>query len=143
VPYVASVGALDMVNFWGKGTIPEPFRQRNLYMHNPQVTLMRTTPDENKRFGEWIASRLNACEGPVRLLIPEKGISAIDAEGKPFHDPAADRALFEALTANLEQTANRKLARLPHHINDKAFSDALVSAFREIALGRAARPRYA
>jgi uncharacterized protein (UPF0261 family) len=133
VPYVASVGALDMVNFWGKDTVPEKFRRRNLYMHNPQVTLMRTTPEENKRFGEWIAGRLNACEGPVRMLIPEKGVSAIDAEGKPFYDPAADRALFEALAANLKQTANRKLVLLPHHINDKAFSDALVSAFREIA----------
>jgi uncharacterized protein (UPF0261 family) len=133
VPYVASVGALDMVNFWGKNTIPEEFRQRNLYMHNPQVTLMRTKPEENQRFGEWIASRLNTCEGPVRMLIPEKGVSAIDAEGKQFHDPVADRALFEALAANLKQTENRKLVRLPHHINDKAFSDALVRAFREIA----------
>ena len=67
------------------------------------------------------------------MLIPEKGVSAIDAEGKPFHDPTADRALFEALAANLKQTANRKLVRLPHHINDKAFSDASASTFREIA----------
>jgi uncharacterized protein (UPF0261 family) len=133
VPYVASVGALDMVNFWGRETIPDRFRERNLYMHNPQVTLMRTTPEENKRFGEWIAQRLNTCEGPVRMLIPEKGVSAIDAEGKPFHDPAADRALFDALAANLRQTANRKLVRLPYHINDRAFSDALVGAFREVA----------
>ena len=133
VPYVGSVGALDMVNFWGRSTVPESFRQRNLYMHNPQVTLMRTTPEENRRFGEWIAARLNLCEGPVRMLLPEKGVSAIDAEGKPFYDPTADQALFEALTRNLKQTADRKLVRLPYHINDMAFSDELVRAFREIA----------
>ena len=133
VPYVASVGALDMVNFWAKNTVPEAFRNRNLYMHNPQVTLMRTTPDENKRFGEWIAARLNLCGGPVRMLLPEKGVSAIDAEGKPFYDRGADEALFQALEANLQQTSDRKLVRLPHHINDKAFSDALAGAFREIA----------
>jgi uncharacterized protein (UPF0261 family) len=133
VPYVASVGALDMVNFWGRSTIPEQFHNRNFYMHNPQVTLMRTTPEENKRFGEWIATRLNTCDGSIRLLIPENGVSAIDAEGKPFYDPEADGALFAALESTLKQTARRKLVRLPYHINDVEFSAALVAAFREIA----------
>ena len=87
IPYVGSVGALDMVNFRAFETVPEKYRKRNLYRHNPQVTLMRTTPDENRRMGEWIAERLNACDGKVRFLIPEKGVSAIDAPGQPFHDP--------------------------------------------------------
>lgn len=133
IPYVASCGALDMVNFGAIETVPERFRQRRLYKHNPQVTLMRTTPEENKLFGEWIAKRLNDCDGPVRFIIPENGVSAIDAPGKPFHDPEADRALFTALEANLKQTSRRRLVRLPLHINDKAFAEALANAFREIA----------
>ena len=122
-----------MVNFGAIETVPERFRQRRLYKHNPQVTLMRTTPEENKLFGEWIAKRLNDCDGPVRFIIPENGVSAIDAPGKPFHDPEADRALFTALEANLKQTSRRRLVRLPLHINDKAFAEALANAFREIA----------
>ncbi|MGH8714833.1 MAG: Tm-1-like ATP-binding domain-containing protein, partial [Casimicrobiaceae bacterium] len=133
IPYVASCGALDMVNFGGIESVPEKFRQRRLYKHNPQVTLMRTTAEENRRFGEWIATRLNDCAGPVRLLIPEHGVSAIDAPGKPFHDPEADQALFAALEAALKQTPRRRLVRLPLHINDKAFAEALAQAFRDIA----------
>jgi uncharacterized protein (UPF0261 family) len=133
IPYVASCGALDMVNFGGIDSVPEKFRDRRLYKHNPQVTLMRTTPEENKLFGEWIATRLNDCGGPVCLLIPEHGVSAIDAPGKPFHDPEADQALFAALEATLKPTPRRRLVRLPLHINDKAFADALAQAFREIA----------
>jgi uncharacterized protein (UPF0261 family) len=133
VPYVVSCGALDMVNFWAMDTVPEKFRARNLYKHNPQVTLMRTTAEENKRFGEWIAHKLNECEGPVRLLIPEGGVSAIDAPGKPFHDPDADRALFAALEGNINQTPQRRVIRLPLHINDVKFSQALAQNFREIA----------
>jgi uncharacterized protein (UPF0261 family) len=133
IPYVASCGALDMVNFGGFDSLPEKFRQRRLYKHNPQVTLMRTTPQENKLFGEWIATRLNDCSGPVRLLIPERGVSAIDAPGKPFHDPEADQALFAALEATLKPTPKRRLVRLPMHINDKAFAEALAQSYREIA----------
>ena len=84
LPYVGSVGALDMVNFWRK---PEKFRRRNLYAHNPQVTLMRTTADECREIGAWIAEKLNACDGPLRFLIPEKGISALDTVGGPFSIP--------------------------------------------------------
>jgi uncharacterized protein (UPF0261 family) len=94
---------------------------------------MRTTPEENRRIGEWIGARLNACAGEVRFLLPEGGVSLIDAPGQPFHDPAADAALFEALEATVRQTARRRLLRLPHHINDPEFAAALVASFREIA----------
>jgi uncharacterized protein (UPF0261 family) len=133
VPYVGSVGALDMVNFRAIETVPERYRGRNLYKHNPQVTLMRTTADENRTMGGWIAEKLNRCEGEVLVLIPEKGVSAIDAPGQPFHDPDADNALFEALEKGLQQTKKRRLERLPLHINDPEFSAALVDNFRQIA----------
>ena len=133
VPYVGSCGALDMVNFGAIDTVPARYRDRNLYVHNPQVTLMRTTAKENRSMGEWIGAKLNACEGEVRFLIPEGGVSMIDAPGQPFHDPAADAALFEALEATVQQTPRRRLIRLPHHLNDPAFARALVASFREIA----------
>jgi len=133
IPYVGSVGALDMVNFYAIETVPSAFRDRNLYRHNPQVTLLRTSSDECREIGRWIANKLNACEGPLRFLLPEKGVSAIDAPGQPFYDPDADAALFEALEQNLRQTERRRLLRLPHHINDAQFADALVEQFREIA----------
>ncbi len=133
LPYVGSCGALDMVNFGAIETVPPQFRERNLYVHNAQVTLMRTTPDENRRVGEWIALRLNRCEGPVRFFIPEKGVSAIDAPGLPFYDPAADAALFAALKTHVVETAARRLVLLPYHVNDKEFAAALVAAYREIA----------
>jgi uncharacterized protein (UPF0261 family) len=133
VPYVGSCGALDMVNFGAMDTVPARYRARNLYVHNPQVTLMRTTPEENRRMGEWIGAKLNACDGEVRFLLPEGGVSLIDAPGQPFHDAAADAALFEALEATVKQTARRRLLRLPHNINDAAFAAALVENFRAIA----------
>jgi uncharacterized protein (UPF0261 family) len=133
IPYVGSVGALDMVNFWAVETVPERYRRRNLHRHNPNVTLMRTTAEENATMGAWLAARLNRCEGPVRFLIPEAGVSALDAPGEPFHDPAADAALFAALTRDFQQTETRRLIRLPLHINDPAFSAALVDNFRSIA----------
>lgn len=132
IPYVGSCGALDMVNFGALETVPAEYRQRKLHVHNPQVTLMRTTADENRRMGEWIATKLNACEGPVRFLIPEKGVSIIDVEGQPFYDPDADAALFDALAKSLKQTSRRQLIRLPYAINDRAFSDALVKNFLEV-----------
>jgi uncharacterized protein (UPF0261 family) len=132
IPYVGSVGALDMVNFWAIETVPERFRGRKLYRHNPNVTLMRTTASECRAIGTWIGERLNACEGPVRFLIPEKGVSALDAPGQVFHDPEADDALFVALEKALKQTASRRMTRLPCHINDPEFSSALVDQFRAI-----------
>jgi uncharacterized protein (UPF0261 family) len=133
VPYVGSCGALDMVNFGARETVPAHYRERNLYVHNPQVTLMRTTPEENRRMGAWIGAKLNACEGEVRFLLPEGGVSLIDAPGQPFHDPQADAALFDALEATVRQTPRRRLIRLPHNVNDAAFAAALVQHFREIA----------
>jgi uncharacterized protein (UPF0261 family) len=133
VPYVGACGALDMVNFGAMDSVPERYRGRNFYVHNPQVTLMRTTPEENVRMGEWIAEKLNRMEGPVRFFLPEGGVSLIDAPGQPFHDPEADQALFDSLEAKVLPSANRRLVRLPGNVNDPAFATALVTAFREIA----------
>ena len=132
MPYVGSVGALDMVNFGPPDTVPERYKLRTFYQHNPQVTLMRTTAEENERMGRWIGERLNRMEAPVRFLLPEGGVSALDAPGQPFHDPVADAALFRALEQTVRQTASRQLVRLPHHINDPQFATALVEAFRAL-----------
>ncbi len=132
LPWVGSVGALDMVNFWGPETVPDRYKSRLLYQHNPNVTLMRTTAEECNRIGRWIAERLNMCEGPVRLLIPEGGVSALDAPGAAFHDPTADAALFDALDTTLIQTNRRRILRLPQHINDPAFAAAAAATFRDI-----------
>jgi uncharacterized protein (UPF0261 family) len=136
VPYVGSVGALDMVNFGAPDTIPERYRQRRLHVHNPQVTLMRTTRDECERIGEWIGERLNQMDGPVRFFLPEGGVSALDAPGQPFWDPDADAALFRTLEQTVRQTGNRQLVRVKKHINDPEFAAAIVSAFRPL-MGRA------
>jgi uncharacterized protein (UPF0261 family)/ABC-type branched-subunit amino acid transport system ATPase component len=136
IPYVGSVGALDMVNFAAPDTVPAEYRGRNLYPHNPQITLMRTTADENARMGRWIGERLNLMEGPVRFLLPERGVSALDAPGQPFYDPDADAALFDALHRTVRATANRQLVRLPLHINDPAFAAALAEHFNALHGGR-------
>ncbi len=132
LPYVGSCGALDMANFWAMETVPAQFRDRNLYRHNPNVTLMRTTAEECARIGRFIVDKLNRMDGPVRFLIPEGGVSLIDAPGKAFWDPAADRALFDAIASGFRPGPRRKLLRLPHNINDQAFCDALVAAFDEV-----------
>jgi uncharacterized protein (UPF0261 family)/ABC-type branched-subunit amino acid transport system ATPase component len=132
LPYVGSCGALDMVNFGAWDTVPERLRARKLYRHNPTVTLMRTTADECRAIGGFIAAKLNAMQGPVRFLIPEGGVSAIDRPGQPFHDPEADRVLFDAIEQQFRPGADRRLLRLPHHINDEAFADALVAAWHEV-----------
>ena len=132
IPWVGSVGALDMVNFGPPDTVPEKYRSRRFVEHNPQVTLMRTTPEENARMGEWIATRINAMTGPVRFLVPEGGVSALDAPGQPFHDPEADRALFDAIARTFEESASRRLVRTPHHVNDPAFADAVAGALAAI-----------
>ncbi len=133
VPCVFSVGALDMVNFAAMPTVPEQYKNRNLYVHNENVTLMRTTVEENERMGRWIGEKINQCEGRVRMLLPEKGVSAIDAPGMPFYSPEADEALFKALEETVRQTENRKIIRLPYHINDKEFAQALKKNFDEIS----------
>jgi uncharacterized protein (UPF0261 family) len=133
LPYVGSVGALDMVNFWAPPTIPERYRDRLFYEHNPNVTLMRTTPDECRKIGEWVGARLSRCQGPVRFLIPEKGVSALDIEGGAFFNPKADAALFEAIERTIQPNANRQVTRLPLHINDPEFAKAAAAAFLDIA----------
>jgi len=138
VPYVGSCGALDMVNFHAMDTVPVQFRTRNLYKHNQNVTLMRTTPAENTAIGEFIAGKLNRMEGPVRFLLPEGGVSLIDAPGKAFWDPAADQALFAAIESKFRAAANRRLIRLPYNVNDPQFAQALTDQFRDIAAPRAA-----
>jgi uncharacterized protein (UPF0261 family) len=126
-----------MINFGPWDSVPERYKGRRLYRHNPTVTLMRTTADECRAIGEFLAAKLNAMRGPVRFLIPEGGVSAIDKPGAAFHDPQADRVLFDTLAANFRAGADRKLVRLPHHINDDAFADALVAAWREVAASHA------
>ncbi|MDA4847729.1 ABC transporter permease [Hoeflea poritis] len=143
MPYIGSAGALDMVNFGARDTVPEKFRSRTLYEHNPQVTLMRTTPEECAEFGRWIGGRLNEMEGQVRFFLPEGGVSALDAPGQPFHDPAADKALFDTLEATVRQTAARQLVRVPHHINDPEFAATIVAAFRSLHGGAPLRKRQA
>ncbi len=132
IPYVGSCGALDMVNFWAMETVPAHFRGRRLHRHNANVTLMRTTAEENAKIGAFIAAKLNRMEGPVRFLIPEGGVSGLDIPGGSFWDPQADKALFDAIASNFQANGSRKLIRLPLHVNDPAFAAALAANFREI-----------
>jgi uncharacterized protein (UPF0261 family)/ABC-type branched-subunit amino acid transport system ATPase component len=141
VPYIGSCGALDMVNFGPMASVPERYRGRTLHVHNPTVTLMRTTPEENARIGRWIGERLNLMEGPMRFYLPEGGVSALDAPGRPFSDPSADEELFRALETTVRQTATRRLIRVPANINDPRFSAEIVPEFRRLFGGRVTRRR--
>ena len=132
LPWLGSVGALDMVNFGPRDTVPAKFATRQFVVHNQNVTLMRTTVDENRSFGQWIGARLNQMQGNVRFLLPMGGLSALDAPGQPFHDPVADAALFDALEQTMRQTPQRQIARIPGNINDPSFTDAVIAAFRAI-----------
>jgi uncharacterized protein (UPF0261 family)/ABC-type branched-subunit amino acid transport system ATPase component len=143
LPYVGSVGALDMINFGSSDTVPERYRGRKLHVHNPQVTLIRTTAEENDRMGRWIGERLNAMDGPVRFFLPEGGVSALDAPGQPFWDPEADAALFRALDQTVRQTSNRQIILLKRNINDPEFTAAVVAAFRSLVGRPGARRRAA
>ena len=129
VPQVVSLGALDMVNFGARDTVPPQFEDRNLYVHNPSVTLMRTTPEECAELGRIIARKLASATGQVALFIPLKGVSAIDIEGGPFYDRAADEALFAALRENLSQ--NVELHELDYNVNDPEFATALADKIVE------------
>jgi uncharacterized protein (UPF0261 family) len=124
VPQVVSLGALDMVNFGARDTVPPKFEDRNLYVHNPSVTLMRTTPEECAELGRRIARKLSQATGPVSLFVPLKGVSMIDAKGQPFHDPEADRALFEALREGLDGS-QVELVELDNNVNDEEFAMAM------------------
>ncbi len=124
VPQVVCPGALDMVNFGPRETVPERFADRTFYAHNPQVTLMRTTPAENRELGEILARKLNATNGPTTLCLPLRGVSAIDAAGQPFDDPEARAALFDALRQHVDRNVVR-VFEYDNHINDEAFATAI------------------
>jgi uncharacterized protein (UPF0261 family) len=130
VPQVVCPGALDMVNFGPRDTVPAEFAGRTFYQHNPSVTLMRTTPDENAELGRTVAAKLNRAEGPVVVLLPKRGVSAIDREGQPFYDAAADTAFREALKGSLDPRI--PLRELDLHINDDEFADAAAEALLEL-----------
>jgi uncharacterized protein (UPF0261 family) len=132
IPYVGSVGAVDMVNFGARDTVPVKYRERKLHVHNAHVTLMRTNIDENRRIGAFIVERLNHMRGPVRFLLPLKGVSAIDAEGQVFHDAAANAALFDAIRKGWQPAPHRQLIEVDAHINDTAFAEAAVNTFNII-----------
>ncbi|MFO0951418.1 MAG: Tm-1-like ATP-binding domain-containing protein [Isosphaeraceae bacterium] len=128
IPQVVSVGALDMVNFGPVDTVPDRFAGRKFHVHNSSVTLMRTTPTENRALGDLIARTLSAARTPVTVLLPLRGVSALDAPGKPFYDPEADRALFKALTDGLRGHPSVRVEPRDEHINDPSFASAAASA---------------
>jgi uncharacterized protein (UPF0261 family) len=135
VPQVVSLGALDMVNFGPRESVPERFAHRTLHVHNPTVTLMRTTAEETAELGATIARKLAAATGPVAVFVPRRGVSAIAVEGAPFADPDADAALFDALLSGLEGS------RVAVHdvdaaINDEGFGRAAAEALHELILAR-------
>jgi uncharacterized protein (UPF0261 family) len=130
IPQVVSLGALDMVNFGPRDTVPPQFANRNLYVHNPTVTLMRTTPEECAELGRRIARKLNAATGPTALFVPLRGVSAIAVEGAPFHDPEADEALFEALREHLEPGVEAHWLDLD--VNDERFALAMADRLHEL-----------
>jgi uncharacterized protein (UPF0261 family) len=125
------VGALDMVNFGPRDTVPERFEERKLYVHNPTVTLMRTTPAENAELGRRIAAKLIAATGPTALYLPLRGVSAIDVEGAPFYDSDADKALFDELRSGLAGSAV-ELHEAATDINDPAFATAAADRLHEM-----------
>ena len=123
VPQVVSVGAMDMVNFFAPETVPAKYKGRKLYPHNPVVTLMRTTPEENARIGADLGKKAAAAKGPTSILLPRKGLSAIDAAGQPFDDPEAREALYAAIR---EHAKGVEIIEMDQHINDPEFADAAV-----------------
>jgi uncharacterized protein (UPF0261 family) len=121
VPAIVVPGCLDMVNFHAPETVPAKFAGRTFYKHNPQTTLMRTTPEECAQLGGILAEKLNLSTGPVTVLWPKKGISVISAAGQAFHDPAADAALFDAIKRGLRKDI--PLVEIDSNINDPAFAE--------------------
>jgi uncharacterized protein (UPF0261 family) len=137
LPQVVSLGALDMVNFGPRDTVPPQFEDRNLYIHNPTVTLMRTTSDECRELGRRIGAKLSEAKGPTVLFIPLKGVSLIDVEGQPFHDPDADRALRDGL---METLGGVEVHELDADINDEGFAGAMAQRLHELIVERGGRP---
>jgi len=133
IPQVVSLGALDMVNFGPMETVPERFRERNLYVHNPTITLMRTTPDECRELGRRIGRKLAGAKGPTALYVPLKGVSTIATEGGPFYDPEADAALLEGLRETLAE--NVEVHELDLDVNDERFALAMADRLHEMVAG--------
>ncbi len=131
-PYIGSCGALDMVNFGRPSSVPEKYKGRQFYHHNAQVTLMRTTPEENRQLGIWIAEKLNQCEGPLRFVLPQGGFSALDIEGAPFWDPQANQAFFDAFITTFKETETRQLVISPYHINSAEFTQQIYDLHQEL-----------
>jgi len=126
VPAVVTPGCLDMVNFYGPDSVPAKYNGRTFYQHNPQVTLMRTTPEECREIGRQIAGKLNLSTGPITVLLPRKAISIISAPGQKFHNPEADAALFDAIRKGLRQDI--EVIEMDCAINDPEFAEACVRA---------------
>jgi uncharacterized protein (UPF0261 family) len=131
VPQVVSTGALDMVNFGPRESVPEEFEGRLFHVHNPQVTLMRTTVEENAELGRIIAEKLSAATGPTALALPLGGVSMLDVDGEDFHDPEADAALFDALRAGVAEDGNVELLEVDAPINDDAFAERIAATLDE------------
>ena len=136
IPQVVVPGCIDMCNFWAPETVPEKYRERTFHKWNPNVTLMRTTPEENARLGEIFAEKLNAATGPVAVYVPLRGFSEVDLEGKPFHLPEANRAFVDALRARLRSGID--IVELDVDINDPQFSSATVAALLEMVAQKGA-----
>lgn len=132
IPLVLSVGALDMVNFGSKDTISSNYQGRNIYEHNKQVSLMRTTVEENRKIAHFIADKINNSTAQVCVCLPQNGVSALDAPGKPFYDPEATATLIEELQRVIQLNNDRQVKVYPYHINDPEFAEILVNSFLEI-----------
>ena len=129
VPQVVSVGATDMVNFWAEETVPAEFRERQLYKHNENVTLMRTTPDECRLIGQELARKVNSSRGPAMVMLPKHGVSAIDRRDQPFENADARNAMFDAIRSGTQAV---RIVELDHHINDPEFAVAAAQQLIEM-----------
>lgn len=130
IPQVVVPGCIDMCNFWARNTVPEKYQNRNLYEWNPNITLMRTTPEENTRMGEIFAEKLNQATGPVAVYIPWGGVSELDPAGKPFHSPEAMQAFVTALKKNLR--SDIPVIEMQQDINDPFFSGTTAEALLDM-----------
>ncbi len=135
LPQVVSVGALDMVNFGPMDTVPKEFMGRNLYKHNPTVTLMRTTASENAAIAERLAEKWNEAATPMTVLLPKKGVSMIDADGQPFDGPEERQTLFDTLKQRINNR-NVDIREMDNNINDKEFAEAAAKRLIELIEAR-------
>ena len=123
-----------MVNFGAMQTVPAPFQNRNLHIHNSNVTLMRTTAEENRKCAQWMETKLAKSISPVHLLLPTQGLSALDAPNKPFFDPSANHTLFDELEKALDGLSHIRVERVDAHINDPKFIERVIEVFHELSM---------